>query len=44
VRALRKDALHDELLVVFGPELSAEGAIDVLQLLIKDIRAMGLLT
>jgi hypothetical protein len=44
VRSLRDDALHDELFVVFGPELSAQKATEFLQRLIEDIRANGLLT
>jgi hypothetical protein len=40
---LRRDALHDEMLVLFGPELSPKDAIDSLQALIDKIKSEGLL-
>ena len=43
VPALRRDALHDEMLVIFGPELSPKYAIDSLQALIDKIKSDGLL-
>jgi hypothetical protein len=43
VPALRRDALHDEMLVTFGPELSPKDAIDSLQALIDKIESEGLL-
>jgi hypothetical protein len=43
VPALRRDALHDEMLVIFGPGLSPKYAIDALQALIDKIKSEGLL-
>ena len=43
VRALRKDALHDELFVVFGPEMSPSEAVETLRFLAAEIERDGLL-
>jgi hypothetical protein len=43
VPALRKDTLHDELFVVFGPKMSAASAVKRLHEVIKHIEKGGML-
>lgn len=41
---LRADQLHEELVVIFGPEMSAKKALHTLEFLTRRIKAEGLLT
>jgi hypothetical protein len=43
VAPLRKDTLHNELMVALGPEMSAKEAVQTLRLLAKKIEQGGLL-
>lgn len=43
VRPLRRDALHHELLVIFGPEMSPREAVETLRSLAVEIERQGLL-
>jgi hypothetical protein len=44
VRPLAEDKIHDELVVIFGPEMSAKSALITLRHLIQKIEEEGLLT
>jgi hypothetical protein len=43
LKPLRNDALHDEMVVVFGPEMSPRQALKALKTLQKSIKEYGLL-
>ena len=43
LRPLREDAFHEELFVIFGPDLSPKRAVAALEKLAQNIRTEGLL-